>query len=173
MENPYHFVCYICVWREWLTNSMKLVHIYSLLQQRILGYWHPCHRLYRLCVTWQHYKRIRIGIFWFFGCISAAICLKMTQYRYKLHLCSSCERCMFFNLQMSLPTKGCKVQTHNKGLQQVKVVAEPERSNVFLALCLCTTDWYFLWGFVQSNPSKPCSVPMLPLHGLTSPRLTA
>ena len=144
MENPYHFVCYICVWREWLTNSMKLVHIYSLLQLRTYSWvltWHPCHRLYRLCVTWQHYKRIRIRIFWFFGCISAAFCMEMTQYRYKLHLCSSSERCMFLNLQMSLYSKGCKVQTHNKGLQQVKVIAEPERINVFLTrYCIQVTD---------------------------------
>ena len=26
---------------------------------------------------------------------------------------------------------------------------------------LCTSDWYFLWGCVRSNLSKPCSVPKL------------
>ena len=30
---------------------------------------------------------------------------------------------------------------------------------------LCTFDWYFLWGCVRSNLSKPCSVPKLLLCG--------
>ena len=37
---------------------------------------------------------------------------------------------------------------------------------------LCTCDWYFLWGCVQSNLSKPCFVPKLLLcavEGATLP----
>ena len=29
---------------------------------------------------------------------------------------------------------------------------------------LCTSDWYFLWGCLQSNLCKPWSVPKLPLR---------
>ena len=31
---------------------------------------------------------------------------------------------------------------------------------------LCTSDWYFLWGCVRSNLSKPCSIQKLLLCGV-------
>ena len=41
-----------------------------------------------------------------------------------------------------------------------------ERIDVFLTRS-CVYDWYFLWGCVRSNLSKPCSVPKLLLCALT------
>ena len=51
---------------------------------------------------------------------------------------------------------------------EVRVVSEPVQMDVYKKKELCTTDWYFLWGFVQSNLSRPCSIPMLPLRQCNS-----
>ena len=56
-------------------------------------------------------------------------------------------------VSVSSPVNGC-----SDGISFKKVILRTELKRCVQYHELRTTDWCFLWGFVQSNLSKPCSI---------------